>query len=124
MHEIEMCLPNNQQVKKYKVRNQFNDQTSVLTYDVKGPVDYRDKYAAFEEAYAKVEQDAGYILRENLQDRSFRAALNIAGWKPIGDPQAMAIEWVQMDYEYAQTVVSKCPRPLSLLASFELSPST
>ncbi|MCJ1243590.1 hypothetical protein MMC30_000787 [Trapelia coarctata] len=91
-------------VKKYKVRNQFNDQMSILTYDVTGPVDYTAKYVAFEEAYAKVEQDAGYILRDNLQDRSFRAALNLAGWKPIGDPQAMAVEWVLMDYEYAETV--------------------
>jgi len=92
-------------VKKYKVQNQFTDPQSILTYDTTGPVDYTNKYIAFEEAYAKVEQDAGNILRKNLQDRSFRAALNLAGWKPLGDPQALAIEWVQMDYEYAQTVV-------------------
>lgn len=74
-----------------------------------GYVNYTDKLAAFEDAYALVEQDAGYILRENLQDRSFRAALNLAGWKPIGDPQALAVEWYQMDYEYAETVVSGVP---------------
>lgn len=105
-------------MKKYKVRNQFNDIRSILTYDETGPVDYYDKYIAFEEAYAKVEQDAGYILRDNLQDRSFRAALSLAGWKPLGDPQAMAIEWLQMDYEYAETVVSLFNTSLPTLLSY------
>ena len=121
---FDLCLPNNQQVNKYKVRNAFNDATSVLTYDESGLVDYLAKYVAFEEAYAKVEQDAGYILLDNREDRSFRSGLSLAGWNPIGDPQAMAIEWVQMDYEYAQTVVSRCPGRLAFLARLELSPST
>lgn len=77
-----------------------------MTYGVTGPVDYLSKVDDFSDAYSIVEHDAGYILEENLQDKSFRAALNIAGWKPFGDPQALAVEWYEMDYENAQTVVS------------------
>ncbi|KAL9612346.1 MAG: hypothetical protein Q9167_003033 [Letrouitia subvulpina] len=90
-------------VKKYNVKNHFTNLSSLLTYDSHGPVDYLAKLDAFEEAYALVEYDAGTILSENLQDRSFRSGLNLAGWKPQGDLQAQAIEWYEMDYEYAQT---------------------
>lgn len=58
------------------------------------------------DAYSIVEQDAGNILLENLQDRSFRAALNLAGWRPMGDARAQAVEWYQLDFEYARTPVS------------------
>lgn len=58
------------------------------------------------DAYSIIEQDAGNILLENLQDRSFRAALSLAGWRPMGDAQAQAVEWDQLDSEYAQTPVS------------------
>ena len=88
------------------MKNFFTNLSSLLTYDQSGPVDYLDKLDTFEEAYAAVESDAGFILVENFQDRSFRSALNLAGWKPQGDPQAQAIEWYEMDYEYAQTPVS------------------
>ena len=88
------------------MKNHFSNFSSPLTYDTNGPVDYLDQLDTFGDAYSIVEQDAGNILLENLQDRSFRAALNLAGWRPIGDPQAQAVEWYQMDYEYAQTPVS------------------
>lgn len=52
-----------------------------------------------------MEQDAGIILSENLQDRSFRAGLNLAGYKPTLDPEASALEWFSFDFEYAQTPV-------------------
>ncbi|KAL9071741.1 MAG: hypothetical protein Q9161_004005 [Pseudevernia consocians] len=89
-------------VRKYNVKNHFSNFSSLLTYDKNGPVDYLDKFDTFGDVYSMVEQDAGKILLENLQDRSFRAALNLAGWKPIGDSQAQAVEWYQLDYEYAQ----------------------
>lgn len=88
------------------MKNNFSNFSSLLTYDTNGPVDYLDKFDAFGSSYSIVEQDAGTILLENLQDRSFRAALNLAGWRPIGDAQAQAVEWYQLDYEYAQTPVS------------------
>ena len=86
--------------------NHFTNLSSLLTYDPSGEVDYLGKVDAFEEAYAAVEMDAGYILVDNKQDRSFRAGLKLAGWNPEGDPQAQAVEWYEMDYEYAQTPVS------------------
>lgn len=52
-----------------------------------------------------MEQDAGYILTENLQDRSVRSALSLAGWKPRKNMEAQAIEWWQFDWEYANTPV-------------------
>ena len=99
------------------MKNYFSNFSSLLTYDQNGPIDYLDRFDAFEEAYAAVESDAGFILVENFQDRSFRSALNLAGWKPQGDPHAQAVEWWQMDFEYANTPVSACnvSRILSLL---------
>ena len=88
------------------MKNHFTDLSSLLTYDEGGPVDYLNKIDEFEEAYAKVEQEAGYTLVQNEQDRSFRAALREAGWNPTLDPQANAVEWYEMEYEYAQTTVS------------------
>lgn len=96
--------------------NQFNDLSSLEFFDVTGPVNYSSKLDDFEDAYSTVEQDAGYILEDNLQDRSFRAALRIAGWNPTGDPQAEAVEWYQMDYEYGRCFQPNFPvwyRPLS-----------
>ena len=87
------------------MNNVFSNLSSILTYDSSGQVDYLDKLDAFEEAYATVEQDAGYILLQNKQDRSFRAGLRLAGWRPESDPQAQAVEWYEMDFEYAQTPV-------------------
>ena len=47
----------------------------------------------FENAYATMEQNAGYILTENLQDQSTRTGLALAGWKPKKDMAAQAVEW-------------------------------
>lgn len=52
-----------------------------------------------------MEKDAGLILSKKLQDRSFRAGLNLAGDKPVLDAEASALEWYSMDFEYAQTPV-------------------
>ena len=54
-----------------------------------------------------MEQDAGYILSENLQDRSVRSALSLAGWKPKKNMEAQATEWWQFDWEYANTPVRR-----------------
>ena len=101
------------QAQEYNVTNYFSDMASVLTYDQNGPVDYLDKYIEFDTGYSIVEKDAGYILSENLQDRNFRAALNLAGYKPMGDSHAQAVEWALVDFEYAQKPVGSpnhlCP---------------
>lgn len=85
---------------KYNVGNNSTDLLSLETF---GPVDYISKLDDFETAYELVEREAGSIVSDNLQDRSFAAALRIAGWNPTSDPQAEAIEWYETDYEYAET---------------------
>lgn len=56
----------------------------------------------FDDAYATLEQDAGYILNEDLQDRSIRFGLNLADWKPGTRQMAkQAVEWWEWDWEYA-----------------------
>lgn len=72
----------------------------------------------FEEAYAIVEQDSGIILKENLQDRSFRAGLRLADYDPSRDPEAAAWEWYLMDFEYAQTPVGRNNRVYYLQKSY------
>jgi polyamine oxidase len=62
----------------------------------------------YNKAYTTLQQDAGYILTENLQDRSVRSGFSLAGWKPRKDMKAQAVEWWQFDWEYAQTPVSLC----------------
>ena len=57
----------------------------------------------FEDKYSKFEEDAGRILTNNLQDRSARAGFSIANWKPKKNPAKEAVEWYEMDFEYAQT---------------------
>ena len=98
------------------------DLSSLEPFDPTGPVDYLDKsleaalrsvglsggvVAAaddFEDANAHVEQHAGYTVSENLQNRSFRAALLVARWNSTGETQTQAAECYEMDYEYAQTI--------------------
>lgn len=59
----------------------------------------------YEDAYSTLEQDAGRILTQNLQDRSVRSGLSLAGWKPEKDTASQAVEWWAFDFEYAQPPV-------------------
>jgi polyamine oxidase len=66
-------------------------------------VDYKHLFHEYNQAYAKFEQDAGRILTENLQDRSARTGLSLAGWKPGSDhPKKAAVDWYEIDFEYAE----------------------
>ncbi len=65
----------------------------------------------FEDAYADLEKDAGYILTQNLQDRSVRSGLSLVGWKPGKDAAAQAVEWWEFDWEYASPPVHSIPVP-------------
>ena len=87
--------------KKYKLVNTYSDLTSLETFNETGAYDFRSLVDDYEDAYETFEQDAGYILTENLQDRSARTGLSIAGWTPGHDPAAQAAEWFSYDYEYA-----------------------
>lgn len=87
--------------KKYDIDNTYSNYSSILTYDETGENDYSDLFDSFEEAYATVEQNAGYILTDNLQDTSTRAGFSLAGWKPKKDMHAQALEWWEWDWETA-----------------------
>lgn len=79
--------------KKYNISNVFSNYSSIATFNETGPVDYTDLLTSFEEAWTIFEQDAGRILTENLQDRSMRAGISMAGWKPKKNMAAQAVEW-------------------------------
>jgi polyamine oxidase len=92
--------------RKYNITNTYSNYSSILTYNETGYVDYSDLLNDFEDAYSNLEQDAGYLLTNNLQDRSIRAGLMLAGWKPLASDNPMAeqaVEWWSFDFEYATT---------------------
>ncbi|KAH7034222.1 hypothetical protein B0J12DRAFT_703604 [Macrophomina phaseolina] len=85
--------------KKYNVANTYSNYSSILTYNETGAVDYTHLLDEFEDAYAVAEQNAGYIVTENLQDMSTRAGFSLAGWKPKKNMAAQAVEWWEWDWE-------------------------
>ncbi|KAI1085437.1 amine oxidase [Whalleya microplaca] len=87
--------------KKYGVNNTYSNYSDILTYDEGGAADFGDLADALDDAYSTVEQDAGYVLTQNLQDTSMRAAYSLAGWKPKKDMHAQALEWWDWDWETA-----------------------
>ncbi|MCJ1246879.1 hypothetical protein MMC30_004088 [Trapelia coarctata] len=91
------------QAQKYNLTNTFSDYSSIELFDQNGPSDYSALFDDYNNAYTTLQQDAGYILTENLQDRSVRSGFSLAGWKPRKDMKAQAVEWWQFDWEYAQT---------------------
>lgn len=87
--------------KKWGVQNTYSNYSSIQTYDENGIADFAGMLDEYEDAYAGVEQDAGAILTENLQDRTMRVGLSIEDWKPKKDMKAQAAEWWEFDWEYA-----------------------
>ncbi|KAL1630969.1 hypothetical protein SLS56_004643 [Neofusicoccum ribis] len=85
--------------KKYNVTNTYSNYSSILTYNETGYVDYAYLLDDFEDAYAIAEQNAGYIVTDNLQDLSTRAGFSLAGWKPKKNMAAQAVEWWEWDWE-------------------------
>ena len=94
--------------------NQLTDGDSLLTYDITGQVDYKEKRKEWEDDYEKLE----HTLVSKSEEPSFRSGLNVAHWKPRGDPQAQAVEWYEFDYEYAQTPVSSMITICTTLIAF------
>ena len=80
-----------------------SDSSSMATYNETGAVDYTNIIDEFDEYWTIFEQNAGTILTENLQDRSFRAGLWQSGWRPKGDAARKAVEYWMWDWETAQT---------------------
>lgn len=88
--------------KKYNLSNTYSDYSSILTYDESGAVNYTNLLdETYEDAYTILEQDAGTILSQNLQDRSYRVGLSLANWKPKKNMQQQAVEWWEFDWEYS-----------------------
>jgi len=96
----------------YNLTNTYSNYSSIETFNETGPVDFTDVISEYENnAYPALAQDAGYILTENLQDRSVRSGLRLAGWKPgRTDMKAHAVEWWEWDWEYAFSPVSRDKR--------------
>ncbi|KAI3536361.1 N1-acetylpolyamine oxidase [Colletotrichum filicis] len=95
-------------VKKYNLTNTFSNFDNVTVFNETGqlpPGEWTDKFEKLdkllEDVTTQYEFDAGEIILKNQQDRSARAGLAIAGWKPGSDPLAQAIEWSAIDFEYA-----------------------
>lgn len=87
--------------KKYNITNTYSDYSSILTYNSSGPSNYTDLLDDYEDSYSTVEQEAGYILSQNLQDRTLRTGLSLADWKPKKNMEQQAAEWWEFDWEYA-----------------------
>ncbi|KAH6884599.1 hypothetical protein B0T10DRAFT_462929 [Thelonectria olida] len=86
---------------KYGIKSTFANYSSLLTYDQDGANDFTDLLDLFDEKFSIAQEDAGYILTENLQDTSVRAGLSVAGWKPGKDMHAQAADWWGWDFESA-----------------------
>ncbi|EPE27798.1 FAD/NAD(P)-binding protein [Glarea lozoyensis ATCC 20868] len=87
--------------KKWGLENTYSNYSMIQTYDQHGAADFAGLLDDYETAYATVEQDAGTILTDNLQDRTMRTGLSIADWKPKKNMQAQAAEWWEFDWEYS-----------------------
>jgi polyamine oxidase len=87
--------------KKWGLGNTYSNYSMIQTYDQNGVSDFAGLLDDYETAYATVEQDAGTILTDNLQDRTMRTGLSIADWKPKKNMQAQAAEWWEFDWEYS-----------------------
>ena len=98
-----------------KMDYSYSDYSSIETFDQTGAVNYTDLLNTYNDAYSTLEQDAGYILSENLQDRSFRSGLSLSGWKPGKNMQAQATEWWQFDWEYGQSPVGRRPPVMRII---------
>ncbi|KAJ0376881.1 hypothetical protein COL26b_004936 [Colletotrichum chrysophilum] len=95
-------------VKKYNLTNTPSDFSNLTVFDETGQVHpgrlserFKEIQSLYDNATEEYQYDAGEIILQNQQDRSARAGLAIANWKPGSEPLAQAIEWSSIDFEYA-----------------------
>ena len=73
---------------------QYSDYDSIMSYDKDGFNNYTNLISDFDDAWSVAEQDAGYILTDNLQDYDVRTGFGLAGWKPDTNTGIkQAVEW-------------------------------
>ncbi|KAF4122244.1 polyamine oxidase [Geosmithia morbida] len=88
--------------KKYDLKTVYSDYDSILTYNASGYADYSHLVDECYEAIQEMTLEAGHMLTENIQDRSARSGLAMAGWNPEhSDMEAQAAELWNWDFESA-----------------------
>ncbi|KAH9887071.1 amine oxidase [Cubamyces lactineus] len=88
---------------KHGLHTQFNDwEGSITTFDASGPVDYLDVFDDSGDAYTNLTIAAGARVAKQLVDGTARTGYSLVGAKSQ-TAQAMASEYYQFDWEYAQT---------------------
>lgn len=90
--------------KKWDLQNTYSDYSAIQTYDENGLNDYSSLLDEYQSKFTAMSEDAGTIVKQNLQDHSARAGLSTAGWKPMrNDMHRQAAEWWQFDWEYCNS---------------------
>ncbi|KAL4790545.1 amine oxidase [Aspergillus venezuelensis] len=93
--------PINALANKYDITTLVTDQHSLITFDDQGPVGFKYAIDEFNEALDRVLPDAGALLQNNLQDRTFRAAFRYADWNPAKNySYRQTAEWWLFDGEF------------------------
>lgn len=88
---------------KHNLATAYSNLSSLLTYDQNGKNDYTNVLKEYDSAYSLVEKEAGSILSNGYQDRSFRVGLSLAGWKPKKSMLHQAAEFWRFDWEYTHS---------------------
>ncbi|KAI8972602.1 amine oxidase [Trametes punicea] len=90
-------------VQKHGLHTHFNDwYGSISTYDTAGAADYIDVFDDSTDAYTNLTIAAGARVAKRLVDGTARTGYSLIGAKSQ-TAQAMASEYYQFDWEYAQT---------------------
>lgn len=86
---------------KYGLNNIYSNYSSIKSFNASGAADFLSLLDDYQNAYSKVEQEAGYSISTDAQNLSMRTGLSNAGWDPGKDMNAQAAEWWQFDWEYS-----------------------
>lgn len=82
------------QAQKFNLKNTYSNYSSILTYNETGYVDYTNVLHEYEQHSSKAVEQAGVLLKQNLQDQTARSGYALAGWRPrVDDMAAKAVEW-------------------------------
>ncbi|KAF3490815.1 polyamine oxidase [Arthroderma uncinatum] len=90
--------------RKHGISALKTDYKNKMTYDKTGNKDYSKVMDNFAAAMRRVVVQAGSSLKENVQDKTLRAALRLVGWNPAPDnSHAQLAEWFGCDFESSYT---------------------